>query len=588
MSDTCINTTTCFPCNQGNSCEEGCIIENFDACCVQYKGEPLENLNIDTNDTLCEALVKLNELSFSETLFSANSTNSIIGAPNGLFGHSPFYHVRLNPNINQAITVSSQGLFVDKSQFLEGKVKVNASDTLDYLQNQLFPGSDGNNIITITPTVIGGGIYLVPSLNKANLLNWIKDDLCNLVSDCIPAAGTTTTSTSTTSTSTSSTSSTTSTSTTTVASNNFIVNNNATKGTIYAALSDQVANLTYIGANVFQGQSINQTYNGSNNVSEVSIVHGSNVPLTISLTVDNVLINTQNVYIGATSFSGIPAKSNVVITITDWVGTTTSSTSSTSSTSTSSTSSPQCVTVTITNTTGAFRSANYISCQGYPQTLSLNPSQSVQVCLINGTLSVGTGVTSVVDAIGCNQTTTSTSSTSTSTTTAGPCNFVRFENNTGSNTEIMWVPCGETEYIGATILAGQQLSYCINPSFPPTLNDAEIFIETTCDTTTTTSSTSTSSTSTSTSSTSSTSTSSSSSTSTSTTTLPPCTSYTISEDGEEGSSFTYDYTNCEGEYITYSGVVGDAHLPITDCIQTGTVIGSGSCIISPPIEACTV
>ena len=166
----------------------------------------------------------------------------------------------------------------------------------------------------------------------------------------------------------------------------------------------------------------------------------------------------------------------------------------------------------------------------------------------------------------------------TTTTTNPPCLSYLIENNTGESVNVSYCDCDTNEELVITAEDGVPQTVCSScePTSPDPL--VTITLQGIC-ATTTTSTTSTTSTST---------TTTAAPTTTSTTTLPPCTVYTISENGEEGSPFTYDYTNCEGVYITYSGVVGDEHLPITDCIQTGTVIGSGSCIVGPPDGACTV
>ena len=501
----CTDTTTCFPCEQNSSCDEGCPIENFDACCVQYKGETLPNTPINTGDTLCEILEKLDAVTFTETTFSANSTDSIVGTPNGIKGHSPFYHARLNP-IDNAITVDSNGLKVSLSQILQGKVKVNSGDTLDYLENQLSCGSQqdglGNEIVKVCPQSIGGVIYLVPTINKTNLLNWIKDELCSVVSECIPEVQTTTTSTSTTSTSSTSTTSSSSTSTTTIQPKNFVVNNIAGQGAFTVSLRDEVSSINYTSSSVNNGSVYNVTYQGSTNESEIVVQSGSNVPVGITVTVNGTSVYNNTLYIGSVTIPNILERSDIVVTLFPYAGTTTSSTSTST---TSSTTAATCVTYSITNTTGGPRNISFVTCFGYPTTVSVAGGATVEYCMINGTLSLGNGLTSEFITDECSTTTTSTSTTST--TTLLPCILTQFSNGTGSNTEIFWVPCGETEYTGATLLVGQSLTYCINPNYPPTLNSATSSILSECDTTTTSTSTSTttsSSTSTSTSSTSST------------------------------------------------------------------------------------
>lgn len=182
-------TTTCFPCDNTQDCD--CPNGVVDAGCVQYTGEDLENFDINSGDFLDDILQELDQFTFAETDFEANSTDSIVGVTGGTNGHSPFYSVRIDPADSNAITVSSLGLLVDGDNIGDGKVKVDSSDTKAYLEDQLSLGTDG--IITITPTTIGGLIYMVPSIDIRALLLYVKDHykelLCELVQDCIPEVG---------------------------------------------------------------------------------------------------------------------------------------------------------------------------------------------------------------------------------------------------------------------------------------------------------------------------------------------------------------------------------------------------------------
>lgn len=182
-------TTTCYPCQNQADCD--CPNGVVDAGCVQYTGDDLVNFDINSGDFLDDILAKLDQFLFSETPFTANSTNSIVATAGGTNGHSPQYNVRIDPDGDNALTVSALGLMVDTNSFGDGKVKVDAADPKDYLEDQLDQGTDG--IITITPTTIGGVIYMVPSIDIAALLGYIKihhtDLLCEIVQQCIPEYG---------------------------------------------------------------------------------------------------------------------------------------------------------------------------------------------------------------------------------------------------------------------------------------------------------------------------------------------------------------------------------------------------------------
>lgn len=413
----CTDTTTCYPCEQTNVCAEGCPFE-VDAGCVIYTGDPLSVIDVNAGDYLDDILLKLNNITFSQTVFSANSTNSILATAGGTMGHSPLYAVRLDPT-NNLITVSATGLKVDSTIVLSGKVKVNASDTLDYLENQFSPATDTNNVIAITPTTIGGIIYLVPSINKTNLINWLKDDLCDILDDCIPApmSTTTTTSTSTTSTSTTSTSSTTT--TTTQAPNDFIIHNLSGQGIFTVTLRDEVSLINYIVDNTTDNNQLTSlSYTGTTNESEVVITHGGNVPVGISVSVNNVVVYNNLLYVGGVTIQNLAAQSNISVLLYPWAGTTSTSTSTTSTSST--TTLGNCVTYSLTNTTGSIKTVNFVNCAGSPASTAVNPSTTIEICAIENTVDAPVGVSVTLINSVCSTTTTTTSTT---TTTLGVYQF---------------------------------------------------------------------------------------------------------------------------------------------------------------------
>lgn len=203
--------------SKSSICFDGCPII-FDTDCVQYTGIDLPNIDTATGDYLTEILQKLNLLDFGETPFSANSTNSIYAVGGGVLGHSPKYYLRLNPSANNAASITTNGLFIPANTGGDGKVKVNAADTRDYLENQLGIADDGLVLLTVTPTKASGKIQFVPSIDFTVLMDKIneyKELFCSIISDCIPHSGTTTTTSTTTSTSTTTTTTTTSAPTTT-------------------------------------------------------------------------------------------------------------------------------------------------------------------------------------------------------------------------------------------------------------------------------------------------------------------------------------------------------------------------------------
>lgn len=384
-------TTTCYPCSNPVSCE--CPKGTVDAQCVQYTGDDLDNIEVTTGMYLEEILQHLNDFIFTETDFTANSTDSIIGTPGGGHGHSPTYDVRIDPA--GIITVGPLGLMADGDLVGDGKVKVNAGDPKDYLEDQLAPANDTHNIITITPTSIGGVIYPIPTVNIVNLLQYISDNyhelLCEIVQNCVPSSTTTTSTTSTSTTSTSSTT-TTSTTTTTHGLSGFDLNNNsdiADPFSIY--FFDEVSFINYVvDLTTGDNQSASYTYNGSASESTVNIQHSTLVSVHLELIVNgDVIFDATVTNIGTLTFNNIDPYADVVVNLTSAASaTTTTSTTTTSTSSTTTTTSPTgCTSYTITNNTLVGQRVTYIDCDtGNTPDFYLGRSSSITVCADNGSV----------------------------------------------------------------------------------------------------------------------------------------------------------------------------------------------------------
>ena len=184
-STTTTTTTTCKP--GLFACELGCLKE-IDASCVIYTGEVLSSIGVTSGMYLDEILEVLDALNFTETVFVANDSASIEGTTGGTNGHSPNYDVKVDPSSSNIITVSSAGLMVNSNSGGDGKVKVDASDTKDYLENQLAGGTSNLNIMTITPVKSGGVIVVTPTFSVWQLMNAIENfylgEFCDAFSDC--------------------------------------------------------------------------------------------------------------------------------------------------------------------------------------------------------------------------------------------------------------------------------------------------------------------------------------------------------------------------------------------------------------------
>lgn len=185
-------------------CYNGCPFI-LDASCVEYTDAILNNLiSASPGDRLDAILQTIDSISLSPTTFIANSTNSIASTPGGTIGHSPEYRVRLNPSVSNLLVLTNDGLKVVLNAGGDGKVKVNAGDPKDYLEDQFATADDGVVILTVTPTTVSGKIQFQPSIDAENLLITIRDtyleEFCEIIHDCIPhtVGGFTTTTTTTT------------------------------------------------------------------------------------------------------------------------------------------------------------------------------------------------------------------------------------------------------------------------------------------------------------------------------------------------------------------------------------------------------
>lgn len=387
----CVSTTTCSPCNQTASC--GCTNCNcpngvVDTTCVQYTGDDLDNLDVEAGDYLNDILEKLNDVVFSQTNFIANSTDSIIGVTGGTAGHSPVFTVRIDPDENNVLTVTSLGLMVDASDTGDGKVKVDSTDEKDYLKNQFSPGSDLNSIVTITPTTINGVIYMTPTISIVNLIAYIKENyselLCSIVNECVPEEETTTT-TSTSTTSTTSTSTTTTT-TTTIGPTDFDISNNSGIVVPFSVfLTDQDSLIDYVVDNTTgNGQFAHYTYNGTTSLSKITIQHSPTVNVGIQIFVNGIEVYDQTDSAGSVVIEDVEAQSDILINFTTPTTTTTTtstSTSSTSSTSTTSTSSTTTTSTSSTTTTTTTVAQSYYFADVYQCGTCINTSDNVLVSL---------------------------------------------------------------------------------------------------------------------------------------------------------------------------------------------------------------
>lgn len=175
-------------------CEEpGCNYE-VDSKCVTYHPSPttepskLENLGLPNGSTAEEIFEAIDDLLGN----NANIPITPIDSPsidltaNGVADHTLRADAIISPDAVNQLEIRANGLYA-KPYNENYWVKVDATDTPDYLEEQIVGGSDG--VVSITVDNAGGLLQIVPTLNIQALLDKIRDEygdaFCELVSNCI-------------------------------------------------------------------------------------------------------------------------------------------------------------------------------------------------------------------------------------------------------------------------------------------------------------------------------------------------------------------------------------------------------------------
>ena len=177
-----------------DQCEEpGCNFE-VDSKCVTYHPLPtsqpskLENLGMPNGASAEEIFEAIDD-------FLGNSANipitpvdtpSIDITTSGTAQHTIKADAKISPDPVNQLEIRSNGLYA-KPYNENYWVKVDPTDTPDYLEEQIVGGSDG--VVSNTVQNIGGLLQIVPTLNIQALLDKIRDQygeaFCELVSNCI-------------------------------------------------------------------------------------------------------------------------------------------------------------------------------------------------------------------------------------------------------------------------------------------------------------------------------------------------------------------------------------------------------------------
>ena len=175
----------CDPCR-----DEECINERVE--CVVYRLDDdsvnhLSCLNVSNNSTVETFLNKLEErvcriLSLQLPLETID-TESINLTASGIVDHTLQADVILAPNVDNSISILSDGLF---SSGEDGKIKVDALDTKDYLVEQIAGASDG--VVNVSVYDQNHLLITQPSINISALLSEIRTNhltkFCSLVTAC--------------------------------------------------------------------------------------------------------------------------------------------------------------------------------------------------------------------------------------------------------------------------------------------------------------------------------------------------------------------------------------------------------------------
>lgn len=186
--DNCISAQPfCDQCAEDSRC-----FQKVDSQCVIYHFNTdtptkLINLGFPNGANLEAILEKIDSLIGTQfnIPFTPEDTITIHWNPGGTAGHSPSADVKLSDQSGNTLVALDDGLFAPGFN-LDYKVKVDASDIPDYLQNQIVGGTDG--IISNTVVNNNGILEIIPQISILCLLNAIRKDFqkefCDLVDSC--------------------------------------------------------------------------------------------------------------------------------------------------------------------------------------------------------------------------------------------------------------------------------------------------------------------------------------------------------------------------------------------------------------------
>lgn len=175
--DQCAEDTRCT-----SKMDAQCVIYHFNTqipsqltCLGIPNGANLETILEAIDDLVCNSF---------NIPFEPEDSESIYWEAGGPAGHKPQAHVRISPDDENGLVIRENGLYATG----DGKVKVDAADEPDYLENQIEGGSSPSGIITNTVVNVGGLLQVIPSIDIAVLLTVIREQFseqfCEILSEC--------------------------------------------------------------------------------------------------------------------------------------------------------------------------------------------------------------------------------------------------------------------------------------------------------------------------------------------------------------------------------------------------------------------
>lgn len=179
----------CDQCGDDASCDE-----KLDSACVIYhldfpnKVPRLDNLGLGNGASAEEIFEAINDLvgNHFNIPLTAIDTDSINLTTSGILDHTLKADVKVSGELGNILQIKADGVFVP--DLADGKVKVDASDTKDYLINQIVGGTDG--IVSTSSILTDGLVQILPHIDIDALVVALGESvsfktlICRLVKEC--------------------------------------------------------------------------------------------------------------------------------------------------------------------------------------------------------------------------------------------------------------------------------------------------------------------------------------------------------------------------------------------------------------------